>query len=490
MLFFREALENKTRYLDAILSRPELISEVVSRHVEGPFEILNVPRHWNPGGGATLFRIVHACGDLFLKVKHRSVFVESRLESESDYIRRSSLENERDFFASIHDETIPRLAFHDVAEDFCFLAVEWLEPFERAVERLTAEELLSAWTQLVQFVRGLYVQGIVHTDIHEGNIGFRGNRLVLFDFEEARRLRQDVPFEESLDYRGENRYGNLGEFPAQTGKGRAGLTCLARLKKVFQQAIERKLPEFLETCSFDNECPFNADELQAADPRIYQSITIGGVRVAGQRPVTDTRQNVVLYLLRKLAVRGRGLNYLDVGSNMGTFCFMAARQPFVANVLGIEAFDKYVEAATLLAFLGDVNNATFATHVAGEDSLDMVQAPLDLCTVLSVYHHIQKRERFLDELRSKQPRMVLAELATQERYYRERGSVEAEIEFIRERLQFRHAVTIGHSPDYGRPLVIFTNESFGAVDRFWVRAALSRRIAPLFSRLWRGAVHA
>lgn len=483
MQFSHEAIACKQRYLDAILGRPELLSEVVARNIGPAFELIHIARIWEPGGGATLFRVARADGDLFLKVKHRRVCVESRLESERAFIQKPSLVNERDFLACVEPDIAPKLVFYDEQDGFCFLAVEWLDTFAVACERFSADEMLSAWNHLVSIVGKLFKQGIVHTDIHEGNICFRGNLPVLCDFEEARKLTQELPFEESLDYVGVNCYGNVGEFPANTSKGPTGLTCLARLRRVFQRLLLKKLPAYLESCNFDASCPFNMDELQDEDSRIYQSIKVGSLKIAGQRPASDLRHNIVIYLLHCLAVEGRGVNYLDIGSNMGSFCFLAAEQPLVVKAIGLEAFEKYVTAAELIGFARDCSNVSFHRFVCGEDRLDVVAEPIDFCTMLSVYHHIKDRDQFLDELRQKRPRMVLAEFATQERYYPQRERVEAEIDFIREKLSFRYVSIISHSKDYGRPLVLFSNNKLRNVDRFWFAMAQLPIIGTFFPGL-------
>jgi tRNA A-37 threonylcarbamoyl transferase component Bud32 len=353
MLFDPEALHNKTLFLDAILQKPDLLERVISRHLRKPFRYVLLPRVWEPGGGATLFRIESSEGPLLLKVKHRSVYIESRLESEPAFPRRSSLQNEHDFLRLLSGELFARTAFFDEEGSIQFLALEWLEPFHAAVQTMTAAQLLGAWHKIVDAVRTLYGMDIVHTDVHEQNICFRNDTPVLIDLEEARFLHQDVAFEDSLDVIGANKFGSTGEFPP-TGGSINGLTCLQRLRKVFKPLIRKQLPELIKDANFDNSCPYNLDEFQEPDPRVYQSLDFPGFRVEGQRPKRDLRQLFFGYLLCKSAREEGTITHADLGSNLGVFCFEAVSYPFVNFSLGLEAFQKYVDIANILAFLYDL----------------------------------------------------------------------------------------------------------------------------------------
>ena len=54
MLFYPKALENKIRYLDAVMNTG-LIAEVVRQHIKEPFTLKHLPRPWEPGDRSTLF---------------------------------------------------------------------------------------------------------------------------------------------------------------------------------------------------------------------------------------------------------------------------------------------------------------------------------------------------------------------------------------------------------------------------------------------------
>ena len=77
-----------------------------------------------------------------------------------------------------------------------------------------------------------------------------------------------------------------------------------------------------------------------------------------------------------------------------------AQQPQVRRSIGVEAYDKYVELAKVLAFLANVDNADFHCAVGGEDSLAerLAGQQIDIVTIYSVYHHIRNKERFLADL--------------------------------------------------------------------------------------------
>lgn len=476
MVFSQEAITLKKKYLDSINAFPELLSAVVSNNLRVPFELKMLSRHWEPGGGASLYLINTQSQRYFLKVKHCSIFVESRLESEPEFIHIPSLKNEALFLDLLNSPQTPKVIFYEERDDYSFLALEYLEPFEQAVTHMSANQLLLSWDKLESFVRRMYSLNIVHTDLHEGNLCFRKDELVVCDFEEARMLFQDQPFEISLDYCGQNNFGDVGAFPEETGKGIGGLTCLVRLRKVFQSLVLKRLRDCLAECNFDQNCPFNSDILQEEDPRIYQSINLAGLNVIGQRPVRDSRKNVFEYFLFRQSQRKSSvIRHVDIGSNLGIFCFLAVKQPFDVESIGLEAYDRYVEAANAIRFITDSSMVCFRQFVCGESDFDEIAyGGVDVCTLLSVYHHIVSRDDFLSSLERNRPTLILAEFATQERYYPERGSVAAEIDYIRARLGYGEVVTLMHSPDYGRPLVLFADEPVTTIDRIFMRLAATR----------------
>lgn len=414
------------------------------------------------GGGSTLLRVETEAGPLLLKVKHETVWVESALESEPDFPRKPSLSNEHEFLTSLHGEWLPRVRFFDQQEGFQLLALEWLEPFTQACERMDAPSLLTAWRDLRAAIRALFAQGVVHTDLHEGNLCLRGDQIVIIDFEEARRLPQPGSFETSLDVCGENALGNLGVYPERDAY-EPRWTCLARLEQVFRDRVRARIPELLERCSYDRDCTFNRDPLQAPDPRVYQSVSLDDLEIEGQRPRDDPRVDVVRTLLRGLARELGPLRHLDIGANLGAFCIAAAREPAVARSVGVEAAPEFVDAARALAFVQGCD-AEFHVRVCGRDPLAEEFAGTQVVTLLSVYHHLDAKDAFLADLARLSPEVVIAEMASQDRFYPERGSLAAERDELQRVLGLPHCTTIATSRDYQRPLWVFT------------RRALSRRL--------------
>ena len=462
MRFDPEALRNKHTHLDRVLELPWILDEVLGRNLCGPFELSHLPRSWEPGGGSTLFRIDAGDRRMLLKVKHESVWVESALESEPGFPRKPSLSNEFEFLTSLSGEWLPRVHFFDEEAGFQLLALEWLEPFESASARLDASALVDAWWDLRAAARELFEQGVVHTDLHERNLCFRGDRIVIVDFEEARRLPQQEPFETSLDACGQTPLGNVGAFP-ESDRYQPRWTCLARLEHVFRDRVRERLPALLERCSYDRDCAFNRDPLQEPDARAYQSVRIGDLEVEGQRPPDDRRLRWLRTLLRGLARDLGPIRHLDVGANLGAFCIAAAREACVERTVGVEGAAPFVAAARALAFVQG-SNAEFARKVCGRDELATEFGDVNVVTLLSVHHHIESKDAFLADLARLAPEVVIGEMASQDRFYPERGSLSAEIAEIQRVLGLEHALTVAVTGDYGRPLLVLS------------RAPLSRRL--------------
>lgn len=470
MLFNPEALHNKTLFLDAIFQKPGLIEKVISRHLNEPFKCFPIPRSWEPGGGATLFRIESRQGLFLLKVKHQSVHVESRLECEPFYSFKPSLQNEYDFLNLLSSELVAKTVFFDEEESFQFLALEWLIPFHIITQTMTANQLLDVWQRIVDTVKMLYSFDIVHTDIHEHNICFRDSIPILIDFEEARFLNQDVVFEDSLDVIGVNKFGSVGEFPSVMGSI-GGQTCLQRLRLVFKSLIWKQLPELINNANFDDSCPYNLDDLQQPDSRVYQSLSFPGFSIEGQRPKQDLRQLFFGYLLCKSALKEGLVTHIDLGSNIGAFCFQAVQYPFVNSSLGLEAFQQYVDVSKILAFLYDFSGAKFTTFVCGEDGMGDKLLGANFITMFSVYHHITRKDDLLWELKKIGARYLLTEFATQDRYYSQRGGLPNELNYIQQVTGYKNRYLLDLSRDYQRPIILFSNENLTFFDRVFIRIA-------------------
>ncbi len=454
MQFNPLALESKQRHLDAILADPARLDRVVSTLAgDVPCEITPLARPWEPGGGASLFKVTTAGASYFLKVKHLAVTVESKLESEPAFSSEPSLRNEHRFLLRLADlACVP--AVHGYAEDgdHAFLLLEWLAPFESVAPTLGAGALVDAFAGIAAAARTLYERGIVHTDLHEKNLLFRGDTPVLADFEEARDLAQTEPFARSLDVLGKTAAGDVGHMPDADGR-LPGLTCLARLRAVFVALVQARLESLIASCNFDSSCPFLTALDHGKDERVYQSIQIPGLAVAGQRPVDDPR----IPLIARVAARlfDGPWTHLDVGSNVGMFNIALARQPRVRRSIGIEAYDKYVELSKALAFVAGAENVEFHCAVGGEDSVAerLRGASVDLVTIYSMYHHIRNKPRFLADLAALGPAYAMLEMASQPECYEGR-SWQSEVETIARGLGMPFAEVLGQSADYQRPIVL------------------------------------
>jgi GT2 family glycosyltransferase len=388
-------------------------------------------------------------------VKHLAVTVESKLESEAAFSSEPSLRNEQ--------RQLQRLAglpfvpvVHGYAEDgdHAFLLLEWLMAFDEVTPNLGAADLADAYRSIVSAARALYTRGIVHTDLHEKNVMFRGTVPVVVDFEEARDVAQTVPFERSLDVVGRTSLGDVGEMPAAPGRP-GGLTCLERLHGVFAALVQPLLEPLIQTCNFDSACPFLATLDHGTDERVYQTIQVPGLTIAGQRPPDDPRVAVIAAVGARLF--DRPYTHLDIGANIGMFNITMAQRPEVLRSIGLEAYDKYVELAKALAFLSKVDNAEFHCAVGGEDSLSerLAGTPIDFVTIYSVYHHIRNKERFLADLLALKPSYVMLEMASQPECYEGRPW-ESEVELISRALAMPYGEVIGHSADYARPIVVLS----------------------------------
>lgn len=431
------------------------------------------------GGGALLFKVVANRECAFVKVKRSTDFVESKIECESEFSRIPALENEYDFLIKLSAERdfVAKPIFFLERNGIHFLATEFLTSFTDAVATLDLDSVIDLWEQLKCAVEYLFENGIVHTDLHEQNLCVRGRKIVIIDFEEAKYIKQDVKFQDSLDVSGENRYGNVGEMSPSEDIV-PGLTCMNRMRRVFVQTVKQRLPEHIQNCNFDNTCPFNLDALQATDGRIYQSLNLSDMRISGQRPPKDSRIQVVKELVKNVAQK-TPVKYVDIGSNLGNFVFCVSQIPGVERAIGVEAFREYSIASRAIAFAYNFRGAEFINGVCGEFSIFAKCPDANLITMFSVYHHIANKEAFLDDLMRIDPDYFLCEFAVQDRFYPERGGYEAEWDYISRKLSYPRQIYIGTSGDYGRPIWLFSKRDLphGLVRR--LQRSLER------DRMWR-----
>src|SRR5437867_1309366 len=177
MEFNPSALAAKVGWLDAILREEHVLRAVLERRARGAAcRYERVARPWEPGGGATLFVVTIGTERCFLKVKARAVTVESKLESEARFSDVPALRNEFAFLerAKGLSPNLPQRVEYEEEGEYGFLFLEYLSEFSSGVEQLSARELVDAYVQIEETVRRLHAAGIVHTDVHEKNLLFRG----------------------------------------------------------------------------------------------------------------------------------------------------------------------------------------------------------------------------------------------------------------------------------------------------------------------------
>ncbi len=359
---------------------------------------------------------------------------------------------------SIH---VPQTFQYSESGEFGFLLLESLVPFADRVGELSAAELVAVYGKLEALTRTMFARNIVHTDIHEQNVMFRGAEPVLIDFEEARVLAQDCAFEESLDYVGATRLGTVGDMPSETG-ALPGHTCLSRLRDVVKPLVRAKLDALIQQCNFDSACPFLAALDHGKDERIYQSIDLANLRVEGQRPLQDNRIPQVLDAVRRHFTRP--ISHLDIGSNLGRFNLELSRSDLVARSIGVEAYHTYVDLSRVIAFLADNPKVRFHCAECGKDRLSDVLAgeSIDCVTIYSVYHHIRDKAAFLADLKQLDPELVLFEMPVQPECYSGK-TWQQEMDFICAALGAPGWELVARSDDYERPILAVKRSAHVAV---------------------------
>ncbi|MBP5460931.1 MAG: phosphotransferase [Lachnospiraceae bacterium] len=456
MQFNQEALDAKMRHLDEIKSRPDVVEKVLSRNLSSDYEITENTRVWI-GGGATSYTVNTQQGRFFLKIKHKDVTVESKLEEESGFISEPCIEHEYRMvkLAEKAGTRVPRIIFFDEEEGFQFLAVEYVEnSFEETLERATIEEVLEIWQELVDNVQRLFEEGIVHSDIHEYNIRYK-NGVVLIDFEEAREFTQKCSFEESLDCIGKSGKSSLGEFPlADKQAYSVKYNSLARMRQVIKAYLVPKALEHIKKCYYDSSNGICAALDHGTSELTYQSIQNDWINVKGQRDQQDFRPLLIQRLFSVLCDDSK-YTFIDVGSNNGLFGRELSKASR-GNVrcIGLEGFHAFNVLAKALAFLEDCKNTEYYDFLCGEDDLSALK--IEGCTfwsICSVWHHIQKREAFLSQLKALDIQYIFMEMPVQQECY-DGHSWEEEVQKIKGQLGFAGSILLGFSKDYQRPLVL------------------------------------
>ena len=459
MQFDQTALDAKMIHLDEIKKYPEVLERVLKKYIKSKYEITESQRIWI-GGGATSYKIISAQGNIFLKIKHKEVTVESKLEEEKCFIADPCIEHEKDMLEKARraGARVPRTVFYEEESGFQFLATEYIsQSFDEVMSKCTVEELLNAWNDLENNVRALFEANIVHSDIHEFNIRVHEKQIVLIDFEEAREFQQNCRFEDSLDYSGKNEDSCLGTFPlAEEQDYSVRYNSLDRMKQVFKKYLVPKLVEFLKECNYDSSNGICTILDHGKTNLTYQSIHNKYIKVDGQRDEKDNRP-LLIWKLLKILHYDTQCTYVDVGSNNGLFGReISSRTNGKVRCIGLEGFHKFNILANALAFLEDCKSVEYYDFICGEDDLNSLKIDnkcfMSMC---SVWHHIQNKNALIKQIKESRVEYILFELPVQEECYGGHSWNE-EINKIMLSLEFKDIVIIGKSHDYHRPLVLLS----------------------------------
>lgn len=465
MQFNQKALDAKMNHLDEIKKHPEFIQKVVSKNLGDDFQLEEMPRRW-VGGGATSYMITSGDKKYFLKIKHKDATVESKIEEEEQFSDESCVYHEYRMLTKAKQEgvSVPKVIFFDEHRDFQFLATEYIEySLEEKLENDSLDELMALWNSLVENVRKLFTAGMVHSDVHEYNIRCSSPvDIVLIDLEECREFKQNCSFENSLDYTGTNGISSLGDFPkCHEQPYDIHVNCLARMRQLFKSYVAKAAEKYIEECNYDYSNGISITIDHGKSDKTYQSIKNSYFEVSGQRTVEDKRPELIAKLVNALFEKEQ-FTFIDVGSNNGLF----GREIFKRTsgnyrYIGLEGFPKFNALARSLAFLDDCSNTEYHDFLCGEDDLATLNVDTKcFFTICSVWHHIQNKSVFLEQMNKLDVSYVLLEMAVQEECY---GRFwEEELQWIKDSLCFQDQILLGNSEDYNRPLILIAKNTFSS----------------------------
>ena len=461
MQFSAHALDEKTKHLDEIKKYPDVLKRVIVRNIGPDFQIVENQRVWT-GGGGTAYIILSSRGKYFLKVKNKSVCVESKLEEEEDFIDEACVEHEKNMlvYARNAGVNVPDTIFFDTEDKFQFLATSYVEDsLLDVLKKASVEEILNLWRELVDNVRKLFNAGMIHSDVHEYNLRVSNGHVVLIDLEETRFLSQNCEFERSLDYCGFNGISSLGDFPlAQEQKYSVKTNSLLRMHQVFKKYLIPKVYDYIKECNYDSLNGICTALDHGKSELTYQSIRNKYFSIKGQRGLKDKRPDLIEAILKNV-LADQNWTFVDVGSNNGLFCREIAKR-FSGKIrsIGLEGFHKFNVLAEALAFIEDCKNVEYKDFLCGEDDLRSLGINNNcFMTVCSVWHHIQKKDVFMQQLKKMNLKYILFEMPFQKECYEGR-TWEDEIEIIKEKLGFADECYLAVSADYNRPLVLISKE--------------------------------
>ncbi len=459
MIVNEASIKKKYEYLDKIEEYQDLLYRILDKNINEKYNIEKVSRIWD-GGGSTLYKITTDNYQYFLKVKSSSMTIESKLEEERDFIDESCLEYEKNMLvsASKMGMNVPNVCFFEKCEGFDFLALEYIEhSLVSILENLTIEDIIDIWDSLVKNVKILYNNGIVHSDLHENNIRYGKGKIYIIDFEEAKYLKQDVPFENSLDYIGFNEISTLGKFPYYMQQNYTiPYNCLKRLKEVFNSYLSKKVFEYVKLCNYDSCNGICTSLDHGTSNKTYQTIQNKYFLVSGQRS-QDNRIKIIENVCQLLL--NEEFTFIDVGSNNGLFCReMCLNVNKAKRCIGLEGFHNFNVLAKGLAFIEDIERIEYVDFICGKDSLSSLNINGNVVfSICSVWHHIGNKEGFLNEIKKLDVQMIIFEFAVQDNLY-DGASWEVEGERIMKELGFSGKYLLTKSLDYDRPLVLLTRD--------------------------------
>jgi len=476
MQFNQNALSKKTKHLDEIKANTKLLDEVIGRNMGIDVSVKEQTRRW-VGGGATSYLLELPQKKVYLKVKHKDVTVESKLEEEKDFLHESCLSHEYKMLKTAEKAgvSVPSVVFYDTNGDFEFLATEYIKmSLEEALNDASLDQILKLWESLTKNVRTLFDSGLVHSDIHEYNIRCKSaEECVLIDFEECRCFKQNCHFEESLDFTGTNGHSSLGEFPlCHNQKYSVHINSLARMRQVFKEYVAEKTVKYIKECNYDSSNGICVTIDHGKSEKTYQPIKNSFFKIDGQRGEEDKRPRIINALCDELLNKQEYI-LVDIGSNNGLFCREHSKHTNGASKsIGLEGFHKFNVLAKALAFLDDCKNIEYYDFLCGEDDLKTLSLDKPcFISICSVWHHIQQKQAFLEQLKNFDIAYIFLEMAVQEECYESR-SWEKEIENIKMALSLSEATLIGYSSDYNRPMVLISKKQLTNSQKTRIRSIM------------------
>lgn len=460
MIYNDVALEEKQKKIDAIEKNLELLREVLDINVKGAYKIERAKKEWI-GGGSSIYKIISERNTFFLKVKSEAVTVESKLEEETNFITDSCLLHEKNMleFARRNGARVPNIIFYENRNGFDFLATEYIpDELIEVLSCISIDEHIDLWNDLVDNVRILFNNDIVHMDLHEYNIRCKAGKVYLVDLEESRILKQNVEFCESLDYIGYNRISTLGKFPNYIEEEYSvPYNCLNRLKQVFDKYLASKVYSHIKLCNYDSCNGICTTLDHGHSEKTYQEIKNKYFMVGGQRNA-DTRIDIIKSIINKVFEDDK-YTFVDVGSNNGMFGRKIAslKNKIVRNI-GLEGFHNFNVLARGLAFMDDIQDIEYRDFVCGENSLSEIELKGKcIFTICSVWHHIKNKDKFVQQLKKVNIEAIFFEFAEQNDIY-EKGSWQNELQYIKDELGFDGENLITYSNDYNRPLILISKK--------------------------------